>query len=146
MEELVQLMRKILSNSFVFYVKAQNYHWNVEGRNFPQYHDFFGNLYQEVYSSIDSTAEHIRALNDYAPGSLKRFNELTDLSEEVVIPPLTAMLQNLIGDNEIILTRLIAAFKLAESLDRIGLANFLSHRIEQHRKHAWMLGASIKEV
>lgn len=146
MEELVQLMRKILSNSFVFYVKAQNYHWNIEGKDFPQYHEFFGNLYKEVYSSIDSTGEHIRALDEYAPGSLKRFNELTELSEEVIIPPFNKMLLNLYNDNNIILKSLISAYKMAEEQDRFGLSNFLANRIEQHRIHAWMLKASMKEV
>jgi hypothetical protein len=31
-------------------IKVQYFHWNVEGDNFPQYHDFFGNLYEEIYT------------------------------------------------------------------------------------------------
>lgn len=146
MEDLLQLMRRVLSNSFLFYVKAQNYHWNVEGNNFPQYHEFFGCIYKEVYDSIDTTGEEIRALDDYAPGTLKRFIELSDLSEEVVVPSLQQMLVNLNSDNNIILTNLIDAFKKAEQYDRIGLADYLSARIDAHRKHAWMLKACMKEV
>ena len=146
MENLIQLMRKVLANSFLFYVKAQNYHWNVEGKDFPQYHEFFGELYQDVYSSIDPTAEHIRALDEYAPGTLKRFIELGDISEDVAVPPLKTMLLNLYNDNNILLNGLIAAYKQAGPYDKIGLENFLAGRIERHRIHAWMLKASMKEV
>ena len=72
MEELINKMKVVLASSFAFYLKAHNFHWNVEGVNFPQYHEFFGNLYEEVHSAIDKIAEEIRALDAYAPGSLKR--------------------------------------------------------------------------
>lgn len=144
MENLIQTMRIVLANSFVFYLKAQNYHWNVEGKNFPQYHEFFGCLYKEVYDSIDSTGEEIRALGEYAPGSLRRFIELSDLTEEVAVPELQQMLINLYNDNETIIKTLLSAFRQAEALDRIGLADYVSARIDAHRKHSWMLKACMK--
>ena len=79
MEELVNRMKVVLATSFSFALKAQYYHWNIEGIHFSQYHDFFGNLYEEVFGSIDQTAEQIRALDAYAPGSLKRYKELSEI-------------------------------------------------------------------
>lgn len=140
------MMRKVLANSFAFYVKAQNYHWNVEGKDFPQYHEFFGCLYKEVYDSIDTTAEEIRALGEYAPGSLKRFIELSDIQEEVAVPNLQQMLATLYTDNNTIINNLNATFKQAEAFDQQGLMDFLAGRIDAHKKHAWMLRASMKEV
>jgi starvation-inducible DNA-binding protein len=145
MENLIQSMRKVLANSFVFYLKAQNYHWNVEGENFSQYHEFFGKLYEEVYGSIDATAEEIRALGDYAPGSLKRYIELTDIEEEVVIPKLEEMLATLLRDNTVVIASLNSAFSEAEKNNEQGLMDFLAGRLDAHKKHAWMLRASIKE-
>ena len=138
-------MRKVLANSFVFYLKAQNYHWNVEGDDFPQYHEFFGKIYGEVYGSIDTTAEQIRALGDYAPGSLKRFIELSDLQEEVAVPELEQMIRNLFIDNNLIINNLNETFKQAENYDQQGLMNYLADRIDRHKKHAWMLRACMKE-
>ena len=57
MDELKQLLKISLANSFAFYLKAQFYHWNVVGENFPQYHSFLGDLYEEVYGSGDNIAE-----------------------------------------------------------------------------------------
>ena len=71
MEELISALRRALADSFVLYFKAHAYHWNVEGINFPQYHDFFAELYQEIHAAIDPMAEQIRTLDAYAPRALR---------------------------------------------------------------------------
>lgn len=144
METLIELMKKVLADSYAFTIKAQNYHWNVEGPNFPQYHEFFGKLYEEVYSSIDSTAEEIRALGAYSPGSFSRFRDLSDIEDETNIPVPTDMVARLVADNEIILETLKTTFKLADNLDEQGLADYIAGRIDVHKKHAWMLKSIIK--
>ena len=57
METLQEIMKKVLADTFALYLKAHNYHWNVEGSNFPQYHEFFGNLYKELHDAVDPIAE-----------------------------------------------------------------------------------------
>jgi starvation-inducible DNA-binding protein len=141
MEELVNKMKVVLASSFAFYLKAHNYHWNVEGVNFPQYHEFFGNLYEEVHSAIDTIAEQIRALDAYAPGSLKRFSELSTIMDETSVPSAVIMCQRLAKDNESLLIDLELAYSEAERTKQLGLANFLQDRIDIHKKHGWMLRA-----
>jgi starvation-inducible DNA-binding protein len=64
---LADSLKILLATEYAFSLKAQLFHWNVEGPDFAQLHEFFGNLYEEVYNnSIDKTAEYIRALGDYA--------------------------------------------------------------------------------
>ena len=144
MEQLIEQLKKLFASNYAFYIKAQYYHWNVEGPDFPQYHEFLGELYEEVGGSIDSMAEHIRALDAYAPGSFKRFIELSEIDGEENIIPAREMFVKLLADNELLLTMLISVYKKAESLDRLGLSNFLQDRIEAHRKHNWMLKAILK--
>ena len=79
MDQLIQQMKVILATNFALYLKSHNYHWNIEGPNFPQYHDFLNNFYTEVFTQTDLIAEHIRYLDSYAPGSLERFLELADI-------------------------------------------------------------------
>jgi starvation-inducible DNA-binding protein len=55
MNDLIEQMKVVLADSFVMYTKAHGYHWNVEGTLFPMLHDFFGDIYAEVYGSIDDT-------------------------------------------------------------------------------------------
>jgi starvation-inducible DNA-binding protein len=80
-------------------IKVQYFHWNVEGDNFPQYHDFFGNLYEEVYSSVDKIAEYIRTLDTFAPGSLSRYAELTIIEDQLKVPRPNLMFAELLSDN-----------------------------------------------
>jgi starvation-inducible DNA-binding protein len=45
MEQLIQQLKVILGTNFALYLKSHNYHWNIEGPNFPQYHDFLNTFY-----------------------------------------------------------------------------------------------------
>jgi starvation-inducible DNA-binding protein len=144
MDTLIEMMKKVLADSFALYLKASNYHWNVEGINFPQYHEFFGNFYEEVYGSIDATAEEIRTLDAYVPASFGRFSELTDIEDETTVPMGVEMARRLQADNEVVLETLNMAFKLANELDKQGLADYLAGRIDAHNKHAWMLRSITK--
>ena len=137
-------MKKVLADTFALYLKAHNYHWNVEGSNFPQYHDFFGNLYEELHGAVDPIAEEIRSLDAYAPGSFTRFMELTDIEDEVTVPAGVEMARRLMTDNERVLATLNMAFKLADTMDKQGLADFLAGRIDVHNKHGWMLRSITK--
>ena len=141
MEELINKMKVVLASTFAFYLKAHNFHWNVEGVNFPQYHDFFGKLYEEVHGAVDAIAEQIRILDAYAPGSLKRFQELSTIMDETSVPSAVIMCQRLQKDNETLLLDLELAYNEAERTKQLGLSNFLQDRIEIHKKHGWMLKA-----
>jgi starvation-inducible DNA-binding protein len=144
MDELIQELKKVLANSFAFYVKAQNYHWNVEGPNFPQYHTFLGNLYEEVQDSIDTTAENIRMLGAYAPSSFNRFSELSDIEDELKIPTADVMMARLLEDNEKLLVNLERCFELSEANHQHGLSDWIAGRQDAHKKHAWMLRSILK--
>ena len=144
METLIEMMKKVLADTFALYLKAHNYHWNVEGSNFPQYHEFFGNLYEELHDAVDPIAEHIRALDAYAPGSFTRFMELTEIEDEVTVPAGVEMARRLMTDNERVLATLDVAQKLADTVGKSGLANFLQERIDIHSKHQWMLRSITK--
>ena len=144
METLIEMMRKVLADTFAMYLKSHNYHWNVEGSNFPQYHDFFGNLYQELHGAVDPIAEEIRALDAYVPGSLSRFLELTEIEDELSIPNGVEMARRLMVDNQKVIMTLDVAFKLADELDQQGLADFIAGRLDAHKKHGWMLRSITK--
>jgi starvation-inducible DNA-binding protein len=144
MDDLTQQMKVALASTFAFYLKAHNFHWNVEGPGFPQYHALFGDIYAEVWGAVDAIAEHIRTLDSYAPGSLRRFSQLSVIQDQVNIPDARGMLSELQTDNVELITELDKAFRLAEKADKSGIANFFQDRIDIHEKHGWMLRASSK--
>jgi starvation-inducible DNA-binding protein len=144
MEELIATMKKVLADSFAFYLKAQYYHWNVEGPDFKQYHDLFGDVYSTVYESIDGTAEQIRALDAYAPGSFGRFMELSSIRDENTIPSALEMVQRLWSDNGLIIAGLTNAFEVSEANKQYHLSDYLAGLIDNHKKIGWMLKSTMK--
>ena len=141
---LVDELKKVHADAFTFYLKAHYYHWNVEGPNFPQYHDFLQNLYQEVFASVDTLAELIRTLDSYAPGTLTRLKELTSIEETDDVPDGITMMSRLLQENNILRASLLTAYRTAETSGEIGISNFLQDRIQAHEKHAWMLRSILK--
>ncbi len=137
---LSDALKTLLATSYAFVIKAQNFHWNVEGPDFPQYHDFLGKLYNEVYdNAIDQTAELIRQLGSYTPGSITRFAELSQIPDQTKIPRAELMIAELEQDNAKILAMWKEAFHIAEEADEQGIADFIASRIDAHGKHGWML-------
>lgn len=144
MEELIQSSKIVLANHYAFYVKAQNYHWNVTGPDFYQYHELFGKLYNEVGNSIDRLAEEVRAMNSYAPGSFSRFAELSQIADEVNVPSAFEMIKRLYGDIEIVQQSIMEAYHLAEQNMQHGYSNLMAERQDAFNKHAWMLRATLR--
>jgi len=137
-------LKVLLASTNSLSIKAQNFHWNVEGSNFPQYHEFFGNFYEEVYSSVDRVAEYIRTLDSYAPGSLTRYAELTIIEDQTKIPRPNLMFAELLSDNEKMIDLLNACFSSAEEENKQGIANFIAERLDAQEKHGWMLRSILK--
>lgn len=144
MDELAEQMKVLLASTFSFYLKAHNYHWNVEGPNFAQYHSFLGDIYEDAHGAVDLIAEHLRTLKAYAPGSYERFKQLSIIEDELNIPPALSMLAKLESDNAKLLVELKKTRDTADSLGKNGLVNFLEDRMDTHEKHGWMLRSFIK--
>ena len=138
-EQLISQMKVVLATSFSLYLKAHNYHWNVTGPNFAQYHTFFGELYTEIWQSLDTTAEEIRKLGSFVPGSLTRYSEISRIEDEMNIPQASAMFQKLASDNDKLLNLLYMARSTADGIDAAGTLDYLESRIGVNEKHAWML-------
>lgn len=144
MEQLVESLKKVQATSFAFYLKAHNYHWNVEGHSFSEYHAFLGDLYAEVWGAVDAIAEHIRTLDAYVPGSFIRFQQLSSIEDEQSVPTGRAMMARLLADNQRVIGDLMAAHREAEMLGKRGIVNFIEDRIDKHDKHGWMLRSFTK--
>jgi starvation-inducible DNA-binding protein len=144
METLIEQLKVILGTNFALYLKSHGYHWNIEGSNFPQYHDFLNDFYSSVFDQTDSIAEHIRALNSYAPGSLARMLELADIQEATSIPDAMAMMRDLASDNERFIIHLRAGIAAAEMANEPAVGNFLQDLLDAHQKKGWMLRSIVK--
>lgn len=143
MEALQKAAKIGFATEYSFVIKAQNFHWNVTGPLFEQYHALFGSIYEEAYSSIDSFAENIRKLGAYTPASFSKFSMLSQVEDENNVLPVEAMVAELLEDNEKMINVLKLVYQQSEQQGEYGFSNFLAERIDAHRKHGWMLKASL---
>jgi starvation-inducible DNA-binding protein len=144
MEKLIEQLKVILGTNFGLYFKAHSFHWNIEGPDFAQYHKFLGKLYEQVFDNTDLIAEKIRMLDSYAPTTLPRMLELSDIPDTENIPSALAMLSQLKQDNDRYIIHLRAGIVLAEQADEPAIGNFLQDILDQHQKQAWFLSSLIK--
>lgn len=138
-------LKTLLASNFAYYLKAQMFHWNVEGPDFAQLHEFFAEIYADAYSAVDQIAEYIRTLDDYAPGSLERFSELSQISGQTKIPRARLMLEELLADTETMKSIVMQVFQSAQADGREDIANFMAERQNAHGKWAWQLKSFLKD-
>ena len=145
MDEKYQLgLKTTFASEYAFALKAQNFHWNTEGPLFYQHHLLFERIYDEVYGSIDKFAEELRSLQIYAPASYSKFSMLSQIQDENSVPEFQDMLRELLADSDKMANMFKIVFAMAESAGDHGLSNFFADRQDAHKKHSWMLRASLK--
>ena len=144
MSALTNNLKTLLADSVTMYFVAHGYHWNVEGSDFSQYHSLFADIYEDVYSSIDTIAEDLRKLDEYAPFTLSKFIDLRTVESVEVAPNPKAMAKALLKVNQGVLETISKAFDSATKANEQGIANFLAERDDMHKKWSWQLTASTK--
>jgi starvation-inducible DNA-binding protein len=145
MDEKYQLaLKTAFASEYAFALKSQNFHWNTEGPLFYQHHLLFERIYDEVYDSIDTFAEQLRALQIYAPASYSKFSMLSKIQDENSVPEFQDMLRELLADSDKMANMFKIVFAMSEEAGDHGLSDFLAGRQDAHKKHSWMLRASLK--
>lgn len=145
-QAVAESLAECLGNAVVLAFKAQGHHWNVMGPDFTQYHDFFGEIYEDVYGSIDPLAENLRKLGALAPYRLSEFASLTSIEDmECGCSPMS-MCNDLFVANNMMIDCLKETFAAADAANQQGIADFIAGRIDMHQKWAWMLRAHLTPV
>jgi starvation-inducible DNA-binding protein len=143
---LTDLLKTLLGTQFAYYVKAHAFHWNIESPDFYQYHKFFQKIYEDAYSAVDPIAEYLRSLQEYSPGSLERFLELSVIPGQTKVPRARLMIEELLANSETMVDLLNQCFAAATKENKQDIANFIAERLSQTNKFAWQLRSTLKEA
>ena len=143
---VVNILGKILADQYVLYTKTRNYHWNVTGPHFSEYHKLFAEQYAALDGDIDDVAERIRALGGKSPATLSEFSKMTRLREHPAkYPNARVMIANLLADHEAVILNLRKDVEACGSkYQDVGTEDFLTGLLEKHEKTAWMLRALLE--
>ena len=142
---LVDNLKILLASTEVFSLKSRNFHWNVEGSDFPQYHAFFDALYNESYDTEDRIAEYIRVLGSYAPASLSRYAELSIIQDQTKIPRAELMFVESLEDCQRMIELVVAIFDVATNERQQGIANYMAELQDFYGKKSWMIRSILKK-
>jgi starvation-inducible DNA-binding protein len=142
---LTAVLRTLLADVYAMAVQAQGAHWNVKGADFGQYHELFGEIYDDVAGSIDPLAEDILKLGSDAPGSLSQITMMRTVQDRASGSDPRGLAGALAAVNDELLARLGQACAVADGENEQGVANFLAERVDSHQKWRWQLRASLGE-
>lgn len=138
-------LKVLLASTQSFAIKSQNFHWNIEGSDFPQYHAFYDSLYSDVNDTIDKIAEYIRILGHYTPGSLSRYSELSIIQDQTKIPRAELMFQESLHDTQVMIELVQAMFDEATEERQQGIANYMAELQDLYAKKAWFIRSILKK-
>ena len=140
-----QNLSQILANTYVTYVKTQNFHWNVIDPRFHSLHEFFEENYKTLANAVDELAERIRMLKMRSPGSMKEFLHLATLEEAESTPSGDKMLMELCRDREVLIKQLLQKIEEAGRSGDAGTQDLFIQHLRMHEKAAWMLRSHLSQ-
>ncbi len=143
--KIVDGLSKLLADSYILYLKTHNFHWNVEGPMFNTLHVMFMDQYTEMWNALDLIAERIRALGSYAPGSYKKFAQLSSIPESDEHLAAKEMIKQLLQGHEAVAKTVRSIFPVAEAGNDEASLDLLTQRLQIHEKTAWMLRSLLAE-
>lgn len=139
MNKLIELLNLQVANFALLYTKLHQYHWNVKGLRFYQFHQLFEKLYDEMSEHMDLIAERVLML-DYTPVStMSDILKMTSLKEGSGNESDMQMINQVIYDFTSIDEQLKETIKVAQNLSDEVTADILIDIESALQKHLWML-------
>lgn len=142
-EPLINALQDLLADTVAFYLKAHGAHWNVVGEEFQQYHELFGEIYEDAQGAVDPTAELLRKLNAPALSDIREHAARAEGEPVADDNDAESLAEAVYAANEMVLDCIARAIEEATRLNMQGILNFLAERQDMHQKWSWQLRASL---
>ncbi len=135
------ILNEVLATTYVLLVKTQNYHWNLVGPEFHDYHLLLDDQYKRLQEFADDIAERVRAVGGIALGSLQEFSQQSKIKDDSGdVPTPRQAIENLLADHEALIRLIREGINITGEHNRdMGTNNFFCEQIMKHEKMAWML-------
>lgn len=144
MENIIKELNQFLADLNVFYRKLQNYHWNIEGKDFFVIHSKLEEYYDEVNKSIDEVAEFILTKNEVPLGTMKDYIEITKITEaENKKVNSDLVLKEVIKDFSYLLKNVKVIKKEADKMEDDATSALMDEFILDYNKKLWMLNQTM---
>jgi starvation-inducible DNA-binding protein len=143
-KQIGTLLNKLVADEMTLFMKTKNFHWNVTGPHFKEYHLLFEEQAVLLQATIDDAAERVRMLGLHSVGTMEEFISLSRIKEN---PKQNIsdrkMIEELLDNHETVIHHLRAGIEVCTKAGDEGNADFLIATLRQHEKISWMLRASL---
>ena len=143
--QISKILSQILADTYITYLKTQNFHWNLVDPRFHSLHKMFEEFYKELAEITDEIAERMRMLKLIAPATMSEFLNLTTLDEGQYNIEGNQMITSLYLDREALSKTLKSHIEEVISYGDQGSGDMLIQHLRIHEKAAWMLQSHFRE-
>jgi starvation-inducible DNA-binding protein len=138
-KKVINQLNSVFANSYFLYMKSQNYHWNIVGRNFTDLHALFEGFYKDLGEALDLLAERMRTLEVKIPLNLEYLRKLQIIREGDENKNSREMLEDLYRDHLRIAELLNDLIKVAKEEDDEVTIDIAIERLRVHEKNTWII-------
>jgi len=130
-------LQDLLNNVSEYYITAHQFHWNVVGPDFAEFHKFFNKIYNDAFESIDGLGEAIRKMDQMVDIEFGQPDECNSVQE---------MLKCLSDMNMALINQYKNTIDCANKYNEQGILNFLADRLDKHQMFQWQISSFLKSA
>jgi len=130
-------LQDLLDNVSEYYITAHQFHWNVVGPDFAEFHKFFNKIYNDAWNSLDGLAENIRKLDQMVDIQFGQPDQCNNVQE---------MLGCLSDMNTALIDQYKNTIDCADKYREQGILNFLADRLDTHQMFQWQISSFLKSA
>ena len=130
----------LLADTFALYLKTKNFHWQMSGPHFRDYHLLLDDQSDQIYAMVDPIAERGRKLGGNALrsiGQVKKLQRVLDNDADYVTPH--DMLAELREDNQQMVKPMRETHGVCDEHGDIASASLLENWIDEAERRVWFL-------
>lgn len=145
---IIDTLKTSLANHMEAALTVHGYHFNVEGVNFSRFHEFFKEIYDDLYDQVDVLAEYVRTLtvtSEYVNPSMDILTKNKTIKGDLIVgDKAMEMCKAVIALNNTLMDDYSTIFDEATQEKQQGLADYAAGRINKITHLNWMLTAITK--
>jgi starvation-inducible DNA-binding protein len=144
-DEISTVLRELLADVFVLYLKTKNFHWHMSGPHFRDYHLLLDEHADQIFDITDDIAERARKIGGTtlrSIGDIARHQRLKDNDKDFVDPK--DMLAELSADNQVLTRSLRAKHKICEKHQDVATTSLIETWIDQAERRTWFLAEALR--
>ncbi len=140
-------LNTLLADVFTLYLKTKNFHWQMWGPHFRDYHLLLDEQAEQIFAITDDIAERVRKIGGgtlHSIGQINRLRRIRDNDADYVTP--LDMLAELSEDNKQLTAAMRSVHATCDEHNDVATTSLLEVWIDQAERRTWFLYESCRSA